>query len=181
MMRIRSVVLVFAAVVGWLSPQAGAQTPLGSEFTYQGDLKQAGVPFDGMADFDFALWDADVDGSQIGSTVSLLGETVTEGLFTVGVAIWGITLPGRLGVHAVDHKTRNMWLVVLQKGENLSDEDADSIIAHEIAHAWLRHDRYRMDIGIEGEAQAANQTRDWGFSGIGTDVDHCTGTKKRET
>ena len=43
MMRIRSVVLVFAAVVGWLSPQAGAQTPLGSEFTYQGDLKQAGV------------------------------------------------------------------------------------------------------------------------------------------
>ncbi|MCH7702005.1 MAG: hypothetical protein IID37_09975 [Planctomycetes bacterium] len=79
-----------AVLVCCLAPQAGAQTPLGSGFTYQGQLQEAGAPFDGLADFDFSLWDAEVDGNQIDSTLSLNDVVVTEGVFTVGLD-FGVT------------------------------------------------------------------------------------------
>lgn len=63
-----------------LCPAAGlGQTA----FTYQGQLKDAGVPLNGTVDIDASLWDADVAGNQIGATVNLVGVAVANGLFTV--------------------------------------------------------------------------------------------------
>lgn len=67
---------------------AAAQTPIGSAFTYQGQLKSAGAPVNGGCDFQFSLWNAAGSGSpptggaQIGAT-QILTATVTSGLFTV--------------------------------------------------------------------------------------------------
>jgi len=60
-------------------------TPLGTAFTYQGQLDQSGSPYTGACDFQFSLWDAASGGTQIGSTQTQTGVTVTDGLFTVSL------------------------------------------------------------------------------------------------
>jgi len=60
-----------------------AQTGMGTAFTYQGQLKQAGAPMNGTADFQFGLWNAATEGGQIGSTPTIEGVMVSNGLFTV--------------------------------------------------------------------------------------------------
>jgi hypothetical protein len=76
---------VVAALGCWLILSGGAvaQTPVGSGFSYQGQLKDAGAPVNELADFKFGLWDAAAGGTQIGSTLSLAGVDVWNGLFTV--------------------------------------------------------------------------------------------------
>jgi hypothetical protein len=61
-----------------------AQEPVGTVFTYQGQLKQNGSPVTGSAEFIFTLWDAPTGGNQIGQTVQT-GDAhpVVDGLFTV--------------------------------------------------------------------------------------------------
>jgi hypothetical protein len=69
-----------------LVPFAGAQTPVGTAFTYQGQLKENGVPVNTTnGTFEFKLFDADTGGSQIGSTVSLMQVNVSNGLFSVSL------------------------------------------------------------------------------------------------
>lgn len=60
-----------------------AQSPLGTEFTYQGELQDGGNPADGVYDFEFTLYDAASGGAQIGSTVIRDDVTVSDGRFTV--------------------------------------------------------------------------------------------------
>ena len=55
---------------------------VGTAFTYQGQLRQAGVPVNNPADFQFSLWDALVAGSQIGALSAVDNATVVDGLFT---------------------------------------------------------------------------------------------------
>ena len=64
------------------------------------------------------------------------------------------------------------WLILLNGDalEPLADEDAMSIVAHEIAHAWFAHSLFDMDIhqrDAQIETEAINQTIAWGFAGIG--------------
>jgi hypothetical protein len=97
---------------------------------------------------------------------------------SVGKGAAGITLPGRIGSHAYDKRTRNMWLIVLD--DNEPAEQVEATIAHEIGHAW-RHDD-RLDMPPEDcEEQTAELARSWGFTGRGADPEfqkeHCTHTR----
>lgn len=56
--------------------------PMGTAFTYQGQLKDGGQPASGQYDFEFELYDAETAGSQIGSTITLEDVEVSNALFT---------------------------------------------------------------------------------------------------
>ena len=88
---------------------------------------------------------------------------------STGRVTLGMVLPGRLGVHHIEKRSRNCWLILLD--ENISTDD--SIIVHEIAHAWLRHDKLSADDQETWEKDAAILTKSWGFEGRGSDVDYC--------
>lgn len=77
---------IWAVVVAALvASGVSAQQPVGTAFTYQGQLKQAGLPANGSYDLSLSLWDAATGGAQCGSTVALPGVPVTDGLFTVAL------------------------------------------------------------------------------------------------
>jgi hypothetical protein len=57
--------------------------PLGTAFTYQGELKAAGVPAAGLHDLRFRLYDASVGGSQVGPTLCTNNIVFADGRFTV--------------------------------------------------------------------------------------------------
>jgi hypothetical protein len=80
-------IVVLLALSGPAVPAFAA--PLGSGFTYQGQLQQSGLPTDGTCDFQFSLWDdagsgqPPAGGNQIGSRHTATSVAVTNGLFTV--------------------------------------------------------------------------------------------------
>jgi hypothetical protein len=59
----------------------------------------------------------------------------------------------------------NRWLVVV--GDFVDEWDIHSIVAHEIAHAWLRHDGRGDTVG--DEQAACKLVMAWGISGSGAD------------
>jgi hypothetical protein len=63
----------------------GPNAPVGSSFTYQGQVKDTNVPVTGNCDFQFSMWNALSGGTQIGSMLTQTGVTVSEGLFTVAL------------------------------------------------------------------------------------------------
>jgi len=90
-MKIQMTVLVM------LVAATAAAAPLGTEFTYQGVLADAGTPAAGLFDFRFLLYRAPVGGTQVGSIVYVEDLAVTEGRFTTqldfgavfdGTALW---------------------------------------------------------------------------------------------
>ena len=78
-MKYLSLLLLF------LIPKLMAQMPLDSEFTYQGELKIAGVAVTGAYDFTFKLYDASSSGTQVGSDVFVDNVQVDNGLFTTAI------------------------------------------------------------------------------------------------
>lgn len=60
-----------------------AATALGTGFTYQGRLTDAGSPANGTYDLRFILYDAETAGAAVGSTVSKEDVAVSNGLFSV--------------------------------------------------------------------------------------------------
>ena len=76
--RFRAIALMIVAIV--LASAAQAAQPLGSSFTYQGELRSAGQVANGAHDFQFSLYDAASGGSQIGNTLQQ-SLTVSSGRF----------------------------------------------------------------------------------------------------
>ena len=58
---------------------AAAAGPLGTTFTYQGILADAGSPVSGVVDFRFTLWDAASGGAQVGAAVAIEDTAVAGG------------------------------------------------------------------------------------------------------
>jgi hypothetical protein len=87
---------------------------------------------------------------------------------SVGKGVAGITLPGRIGSHEVEKRTRNMWIIVLDDSE--SREQMECSIAHEIGHAWRADDRLGNPT-VDCEVQTGLLVHEWGFRGRGADVE----------
>src|SRR5262245_61089616 len=66
-----------------LAPDLRAETPLGTAFTYQGRLTDAGGAANGIYDLQFTLFSAETEGAQVGPIVTAEDVAVTDGLFTV--------------------------------------------------------------------------------------------------
>jgi len=58
------------------------------------------------------------------------------------------------------------WLIVLDD----RSPDLETVIAHEVAHAYLGHSIADPLSDDETERQASEQTRSWGFTGLGSDM-----------
>ncbi len=87
-------VLVMLALLAGLALEGSAQaqepaaSPLGTVFTYQGQLKRNGNPYEGRCDFRFGLWDSLSGGTQIGPPLDNLTASVSQGYFTASLD-WG--------------------------------------------------------------------------------------------
>ncbi len=83
---IRVVMIALSAAIG--SVFAGA---LDTSFTYQGQLKQAGAPLDGLVDMTVSLYDAAEGGAQLGSAIfdgqaaNASAVLVSNGLFSINL------------------------------------------------------------------------------------------------
>ncbi|MCH8243105.1 MAG: hypothetical protein IH897_10920, partial [Planctomycetes bacterium] len=79
-----------AAILGCAlyATATNAGLPLGTEFTYQGQLKQGGVPVNSSADFKFTLFQTP-DGKDLVETVLVHDVQIVHGLFTVELDFGG--------------------------------------------------------------------------------------------
>src|SRR5256885_184949 len=68
-----------------LFPLTAAGQTLGTEFTYQGQLKNGGSRASGLHDLRFRLFDASVAGAQVGTTLCVDNVVMSDGLFTVAL------------------------------------------------------------------------------------------------
>ena len=87
-----SVEPVIPHVLGPQSPEAvAANVNADGIFTYQGQLKVSGNPYDGTCDFSFSIYDAATSGSLVGGPYYTTNITVTKGLFSAPISYqnWG--------------------------------------------------------------------------------------------
>ncbi len=80
-------ILLLGAICAAASAARGGVT-VGTQITYQGQLKEDGAPVNNSADFQFSLWAhvSDTDpADQVGSTIPVSNVTVVNGLFTVSL------------------------------------------------------------------------------------------------
>ena len=85
--RARVVLPLVACALGgdfWVAAPLWAQ-PIGTAFTYQGRLVDAGIPAEGPYDLQFVLLDAPSGGSQVGPLLTRDDVVVTSGLFVVSL------------------------------------------------------------------------------------------------
>jgi hypothetical protein len=90
MFRASNQFLLLSALLCLLIVNAGAQS---TEFSYQGIIKDGAVPANGTYDLEFRLYDAAVDGTQIGSTASRPAVNIVNGLINA-VLDFGSGFPG---------------------------------------------------------------------------------------
>ena len=76
---------VLALATFTLPAFAQPRAPVANTLTYQGLLKDAGVPASGTYDLEFRLFDDAVAGVQQGPTVCSENVPITDGLFTVTI------------------------------------------------------------------------------------------------
>jgi len=103
--RFRTVLVLIVLMV--LSPALARAAPLGTAFTYQGELTQSGGPANGSFGMRFLLYDSPGGSNTLGGLI--LPVAVTNGLFTVELDF---------GVNVFTGEDR--WLEVIVEGVTLS-------------------------------------------------------------
>lgn len=82
-MRTRSVCLICTWVAGLIAVVSGAWgASVGTAFTYQGQLRDGGLPADGSYNLQFSLYDAATGGNKLGPILIGASWPVTKGLFS---------------------------------------------------------------------------------------------------
>ena len=110
MRHVRTFTLMVAFTASWTQTDVQAE-PMGTAFTYQGQLKERGVPVDGEYDLLFRLYGAESEGTPMG-VVPVNDWPITNGLFAVqldfgsglfnGNALW-LEVAVRPGDSSDDH------------------------------------------------------------------------------
>lgn len=77
--------MLAAALVTMLVAGSTASAQVTTAFSYQGQLKSSGNVVNSETDMQFSLWTLAVGGTQIGSTVTSLNVSVSNGLFSVPI------------------------------------------------------------------------------------------------
>ncbi len=72
----------FASVLVATSAMQAGVTPVGTGFTYQGQLRQGGSLVNSSADMQFSLWDAGAGPTHIGATLQVNNAALVDGTFT---------------------------------------------------------------------------------------------------
>ena len=82
---------LFILCCAFLLPlQTRAAAPVGTSFSYQGQLKQSGALVSGNYDFEFRLFNAATGGIQYGPTLSRPNTTLNGGTFNVALDFGGM-------------------------------------------------------------------------------------------
>ena len=110
---ILAVALCLALGIG----QAAGAAPMGTAFTYQGRLIDANSAADGLYDFQFKLYDANIAGAQKGSTINNGEVDVIDGYFTVALDFAGV----------FDGNDR--WLEIAVRAGELDDPNAYTLLS----------------------------------------------------
>lgn len=94
-MRVLSAILVLI-LAGLFLPNGNAGTPSPTAISYQGKLENGGNAANGVFDFEFSLWDAETNGTQIGAPILVEDVVVDDGIFTVELDFGGAAFNGSL-------------------------------------------------------------------------------------
>ena len=129
---IRLLMIVLAIGLSESIAFAGGNTA----FNYQGRLLNAGEPANGLFDFEFELWNADIGGSQIGLTQIHNVVPVTDGLFLILLDF---------GANAFDNADR--WLAVTVDTVLLSPRQPVTRVPYAIQTRGIFVDQ-DQDVGI---------------------------------
>ena len=105
-------------------------------FTYQGELNQSGQAVDSTIPMSFRLFDASIGGAQVGSTITMPGIDVVEGLFQVG-----------LDFGAVAAGTTGLWLEIQVDGFVMSPREAITASPYSLQTRGI-HVNSAGDVGI---------------------------------
>jgi len=119
--KILTILVMFSAMMVFMATVAEA-APMGTAFTYQGRLIDANNPADGLYDFLFRLYDANVTGTQKGSTINIGEVDVIDGYFTVDLDFGSAVFDGndrwlQIGVRAGELKDPNAYTILSPRQE----------------------------------------------------------------
>lgn len=101
---------VMIGMVAMISLQAALAVNLGSEFTYQGELKSSGGPANGAYDFEFYLYSVETNGSEVASD-TIDDIQVNDGVFSVELDMGNAFIGDRLWleIHVRDGNSNGVF------------------------------------------------------------------------
>jgi len=133
-----------------LPSQMSAPSPLGSAFTYQGQLKAGGNPVNDTCDMAFRLYDEASNGTQVGTAISTT-VPITDGLFTVQLDFGGSAFDGDARWLAIKVKcpgdadygqlsrqalTAAPYALYAMNADQLNGQDADDLLPPGVIVMW---------------------------------------------
>jgi hypothetical protein len=167
-MKRASLVLYGLAMVGLLCPgTVSGQTPAGTAFTYQGQLKENGVPVNTTSgSFRVALYDAETGGNQIGGSVLVENVRISNGLFTIPLDFGSEAFNGDARwLNISVYKTGTGW-VALSPRQMVTPapqaQFAQNAAALQLPFAgtlgWTAEDAFKLDYAGDGWVIRATST-----------------------